>query len=134
MLNGVVVPNTKKTVKFGTLAGYGFGDFTGTATWSAEVKAPSGKGIRLRLSTGGRVTQVAFAGQDLGVKAWEPFEWELPEKCAGTEGKLEISVSTSVRPMFGDLAAGKWDSARIWCSVDGPDSPCGLLYAAWIQP
>ena len=134
VLNGVLVPRTEKTVKFGTLAGHGFGDFTGTATWSANVKVPSRKNVRLRLSTGGRVTRVAFAGQDLGVRAWEPFEWELPEKYAGTEGLLEISVSTSVRPMFGDLAAGKWDSARIWCSVDGPDAPCGLLDAAWIQP
>jgi hypothetical protein len=66
------------------------------------------------------------------VRAWEPFEWDLPDDFNGKEGRLEISVSTSARPMFGDISGGKWDNVRIWFSVDGPDVPCGLLDAAWI--
>ena len=130
--NGVLVSRPQKPVGFGTLAGHGFGDFTGTATWSAEVSAPAASRVRLHLSTGGRVTQVKFAGRDLGVRAWAPFEWELPSDCAGRKGTLEISVSTSVMPMYGDHSAGKWDS-KPYHSVYGPDGPCGLLDAAWVS-
>ena len=129
--NGVLVPRTQGRVKLGPLAAYGLGDFIGTATWSANVKVPAAVHVRLHLSTGGCVTSVKFAECDLGVRAWAPFEWEFPEDCAGKEGRLEISVSTSVRPMFGDMSAGKWDNARIWYSVDCPDGPSGLLDAAW---
>ena len=76
--------------------------------------------------------RVSFAGRDLGVRAWAPFEWELPAECIGKTGLLEIAVSTSVRPMLGDPAAGNWGKARIWRSVDGPDGPCGLLSVDWL--
>ena len=134
VLDGVLSPRIHKPVKFGSLAEIGLGDFTGTATWSAKVVVPTEAHSRLRVSTGGRVTRVAFAGRDLGVRAWPPFEWEVPAECIGKTGLLEIAVSTSVRPMLGDLAAGKWGKARIWKSVDCPDGPCGLLDAAWALP
>ena len=131
VFNGVLMPRPQKPVGFGSLSGLGLGDFTGTATWSAEVSMPAASRVRLRLSTGGRVTQVKLAGRDLGVRAWAPFEWELPPDCAGRKGTLEISVSTSVMPMYGDHSAGKWDSEP-YHSVCGPDGPCGLLDAAWV--
>ena len=132
VFNGVLFPRTRKNVKLGSLASCGLADYTGTAAWSANVRTPSVKNVRLRLSTGGRVTRVVFAGRDLGARAWEPFEWDLPDDCNGKDGRLEISVSTSARPMFGDISEGEWDNVRIWFSVDGPDGPCGLLDAAWI--
>ena len=134
VFNGALAPREHKPVKIGSLAANGLGDFTGTATWSAKVVAPAEANSRLRVSTGGRVTRVSFAGRDLGVRAWAPFEWEVPAECVGTTGLLEIAVSTSVRPMLGDPAAGNWGKARIWCSVNGPDGPCGLLDAAWVLP
>ena len=126
--NGVLSPRKHGKVRLGSLADNGLGDFTGTATWSAEVVA----GKRLRLSTGGRVARVAFAGRDLGVRAWAPFEWDIPADLVGSKGRLEISVSTSVQPMFGDVADGKWDM-KFWTAVSGPDGPCGLLSADWMQ-
>ena len=129
---GVLAPRAQKPVEFGPLAAHGLGDFTGTATWSAEVTAPASR-ARLRLSTGGRVVQVKFAGRDLGVRAWVPFEWELPSDCMGRKGVLEISISTSVMPMYGDYLAGKWDRGNNhYNSVVGLDGPCGLLDAAWV--
>ena len=130
---GVLSPRPDGKVKLGSLASLGLDDFTGTATWSAEVSAPSAPNARLRIDTGGRVARVAFAGIELGVRAWEPFEWELPAAFAGKRGLLEISVSTSVMPMFGDVSAGKWDS-KFWNDVNGPDGPCGLLSAEWVYP
>ena len=130
---GILSPRSGGKVKFGTLASLGLGDFTGTATWSAEVLAPHVPNARLRIDTGGRVARVAFAGVELGERAWAPFEWELPAAFAGKRGLLEISVSTSVLPMFGDVSAGKWDS-RFWNGVSGPDGPCGLLLAEWVHP
>ena len=130
VFNGVLMPRPKGKVRLGPLATHGLADFTGTATWSAEVMVP--KAARLRLATGGRLTQVKLDGKDLGVRAWAPFEWNVPAELAGKKAKLEISVSTSVQPMLGDPAAGKWDM-RFWFAVSGPDGPCGLLAADWLE-
>ena len=132
MDDGVLAPRVHKKVKLGSLASSGLGDFTGTATWSADVTAPSTVGMRLRLATGGRVTRVRFGGRELGVRAWAPFEWNIPDDLVGKTGRLEISVSTSVQPMFGDVADGKWDM-RFWNAVNGPEGPCGLLSAHWVK-
>ena len=132
VFNGVLMPRPKGKVKLGPLAMHGLADFTGTATWSAEVTVPNAARARLRLSTGGRLTQVKLEGKDLGVRAWAPFEWDVPAELAGKKAKLEISVSTSVQPMLGDAASGKWDM-RFWFAVSGPDGPCGLLAADWLE-
>jgi len=132
VFNGVVMPRPKGKVKLGPLAASGLADFTGTATWSAEVTVPNTARMRLRLATGGRLTQVKLAGKDLGVRAWAPFEWDVPADLAGKKVKLEISISTSVQPMFGDPANGTWDM-RFWNAVSGPDGPCGLLAADWLE-
>ena len=130
VFNGVLAPRPKGKVQIGPLSASGLADFTGTATWSADVKTPSAAHARLRVSTGGRTTHVVLGGRDLGVRAWAPFEWEVPRDLAGREVKLEISVSTSVQPMLGDPAAGKWD-VSFWHAVTGPDGPCGLISAEW---
>ena len=132
VFNGVLMPRPKGKVRLGPLAASGLADFTGTATWSAEVTVPNAARTRLRLSTGGRLTQVKLDGKDLGVRAWAPFEWDVPADLAGKKAKLEISISTSVQPMFGDPANGTWDM-RFWNAVSGPDGPCGLLDAAWLE-
>ena len=146
VFNGVVMPRPEGKVKLGPLAASGLADFTGTATWSAEVTVPGATSTRsgcaakmaavpvsrLRLATGGRLTQVKLAGRDLGVRAWAPFEWDVPADLAGKKAKLEISISTSVQPMFGDPANGTWDM-RFWNAVSGPDGPCGLLAADWLE-
>ena len=132
VFNGVLMPRPKGKVRLGPLAASGLADFTGTATWSAEVTVPNAARTRLRLSTGGRLTQVKLAGKDLGVRAWAPFEWDVPAGLAGKKAKLEISISTSVQPMFGDPADGTWDM-RFWNAISGPDGPCGLLAADWLE-
>ena len=71
-------------------------------------------------------------GKDLGVRAWAPFEWDVPADIAGKKAKLEIAISTSVQPMFGDPDNGTWDM-RFWNAVSGPDGPCGLLAADWLE-
>ena len=131
VFNGVLMPRPKGKVRLGPLAASGLADFTGTATWSAEVTVPTAARTRLRLATGGRLTQVKLDGKDLGVCAWSPFEWDVPAGLAGKKAKLEISISTSVQPMFGDPANGTWDM-RFWNAVSGPDGPCGLLDAVWL--
>jgi hypothetical protein len=34
--------------------------------------------------------------------------------------------------MFGDPANGTWDT-RFWNDVSGPEGPCGLLAADWLE-
>ena len=128
---GVVHPRPRSKVPMGPLSAAGLGDFTGTATWTARLKAPEGREVGLRLVTGNRVARVRFAGRDLGVRAWPPFEWIIPSDLVGIEGLLEISITTSVQPMFGDSTAGKWDT-KFWLAVNGPDGPAGLLAADWL--
>lgn len=96
---GVIAPSPR-TVPNGTLAAQGFPSFAGTAVYRAEARLEPGE--RLVLDTGGAVAGVKFGGRDLGMKGWAPFEWEIPEDLAGRSLPLEISVTTSVRPVFGD--------------------------------
>ena len=133
--NAQVSPRTDGKVGFGSLADAGYPNFIGQATWRAEVTAPKGAGLKLRLQTGKQVTSVRFCGVDLGVKAWGPFEWEIPSALQGRTGELEISLWTSAQPMFGDENApgAKWDS-RFWLRIHAPDSACGLFAAAWTMP
>ena len=128
--DGVLAPRSQEKVGYGSLASYGLAGFTGTATWCADVTAPKEAGTHLRLTTGGRVTRVSFCGRNLGVRAWMPFTWEVPADLAGRTGPLEISVSTSVMPMLGDVTRGVWDM-RFWFDVHCPDGPCGLYDVSW---
>ena len=68
----------------------------------------------------------------MGVRAWAPFEWDVPADLSGKKARLEISVSTSVQPMLGDEKAGKWDMPFLF-DVHCTDGPCGLLAADWIE-
>ena len=88
----------------------------------------------LRLDTGRNVTSVRLNGVELGLKAWGPYEWEIPAELKGKACRLEVSIWTSANPMFGDEKASgtKWD-ARFWFALSMPGTACGLLSADWMK-
>ena len=111
----------------GALAAQGLADFAGTATYSAETRFA--RGSRLAVEAGGAVVRVRLGGRDLGARGWAPFEWRVPDDLAERPLGLEISVTTSARPVFGSarhpdaqLDHGLW----IPSSLADP-SPVGLL-------
>ena len=130
--DGKVAPNDGGTVGFGTLAACGYPDFIGKATWSKTVEVPEAR--MLRLDTGRNVTSVRLNGVELGLKAWGPYEWEIPAELKGRTCRLEVSIWTSANPMFGDEKASgtKWD-ARFWFALSMPGTACGLLSADWMK-
>jgi len=107
---------------FGSLAEQGLGDFCGAVTYHLENVAP--KSRTLRLSTGGGFTRVRWQGADLGVRAWEPFEWQLPSAEPGT---LDVTVYTSVVRIFGDVnrPGADWDT-NFWIKPNDPEHRDGL--------
>ncbi|MBN2641875.1 MAG: hypothetical protein JXR78_09490 [Victivallales bacterium] len=44
-------------------------------------------------------------GQPAGTRLWPPFEWELPTSQRKAGSKLELKITTSVGPLFGDYPA-----------------------------
>ena len=87
----------------GSLASAGLAGFAGVATYSATVDVPAGKS--LVVSSGNAFTRITLDGADLGARAWEPFAWKIPANLCGSGRRLEISISTSVLPIFGDPKA-----------------------------
>jgi len=57
----------------------------------------------LSVDTGGLVCELFIGGQSLGRKAWAPFLWEIPKRYRNKTVELKILVTTSVRPLFGEL-------------------------------
>ena len=117
---------------FGSFAALGYPTYAGALTWRAEVLAPVG--MSLRVETGKSVVSVRFCGVELGVRAWAPFEWNIPRSLQGRKGELEITVYSSAQPLFGefDIPGAAWDM-KPWLDLFAPDSACGLFSAEWIR-
>ena len=110
------------------LSGVGLETYPGALTYAATVAPPDRTGLRLRLATGGLVTSVRWNGKDLGVRAWAPFEWRIPDDNGGRPGRLEITVHPPLVNMFGDVDAPgtKWD-IRMWTPPRSYDYAAGLV-------
>ena len=111
----------------GTLDGMGLGTYPGALTYTATVTPPATP-CRLRLETGGVFTSVSWNGRPLGVRAWDPFEWDFPAATDGKPGTLAITLYLPLVNMMGDLDApnAKWD-LKMWTPPRSPDSAAGLL-------
>ena len=122
------------TVGYGSFAALGYPHYAGGLAWSATVAAPGGIGWRLRADIGGSVASIRFCGVELGVRAWDPFEWELPDALAGKTGELEITVVSTAMPMFGphEVEGKTWD-VEGWGRLRTPGAACGLFSAAWVK-
>jgi len=79
----------------------GLEGFAGTVTYSADVHVPEGSRA-LRIDTGDAIASVRVGGESLGVKAFAPWEWTLPAGSVGKTVPVEIAVTTSIRPIFGE--------------------------------
>ena len=134
VFGGEVFAEADSTVPFGSFAALGYPHYAGALTWRTTVTAPAGVGWRLRADTGGAVASARFCGAELGARAWGPFEWEVPTALAGTEGELEISVFSSVQPMFGPYKTPDtaWDG-RLWTGEHAPGPYCGLFTVEWVR-
>ena len=66
--------------------------------------------------------------------AWEPFEWDVPESLSGTCGELEITISSTAKPMFGphEVKEKTWDTDS-WDAISTPGADCGLFSAEWVK-
>ena len=117
---------------FGSFADLGYPHYAGGLTWRTTVEAPAGAGWRLRADTGGCLASARFRGVELGVRAWAPFEWDIPADLAGLTGELDITVYSSAQPMFGPNGVpwASWD-ARLRLGDHAPGAACGLFNAGW---
>ena len=126
VFNGLLVPRPR-TAGVGTLDGMGLGTYPGALSYTATVTPPAAP-CRLRLETGGVFTSVSWNGRPLGVRAWDPFEWDFPAATDGKPGTLAITLYLPLVNMMGDLDApnAKWD-LKMWTPPRTPDSAAGLL-------
>jgi hypothetical protein len=124
-----------KTIGAGPLWKHGLADFAGSVTYSTPVEIPSHAGdVRLRINTGGLYAAVTLDERALGERAWAPFEWNVPAEIKGKKAELEVTVWTSVAPMFGDWKnpAAAWNK-KFWVPPSEPRPDIGLLdVPAWV--
>ena len=68
--------------------------------YSAEVDVPPDVEV-LVVGTGHALATASLGGKSLGSRVCAPWEWVVPVEMRGTRQTLELSITTSVRPMFG---------------------------------
>ena len=113
------------------LARQGLADYCGGITYLLNgVERPAGADV-LRLDVGNVFARVKWNGVDLGGCGWAPYEWRMPTSAAG-EGRLEVTVFTSVRNIFGAHMRGDviWDTG-FWSPQHDDESNPALRFAAW---
>ena len=132
-----LVPQTK-TVKTsqprGRLSDCGLRDYVGEVRYTAEVTVPAGEGpLWLRMNPGACVTNVKLGGQDLGTLSWMPYEWAVPEELRGKTVTLEITLWTSIQPMFGDYQRPGTVLEKFWIPPRMTDWCAGLFeFPKWV--
>lgn len=128
-----IVP-VPENVPAGPLAENGFSDYSGRVTYTANVQLPAGTGpLVLGLDTGNARASVAVDGRDLGARPWAPFEWRIPSAMRGRTVTLDVTLTTSVRPLFGEAFVPGMHDPRIprWVKTIPPESRTGLC-GAWL--
>ena len=76
---------------------------------------------------------VRLGGVDLGEKGIPPREWLIPDELKGKKLPLEVTLTTSIRPVFGpDNVPGTKLSQRLWSKTQLNAARSGLCSASWL--
>ena len=130
---GTLVPTPAK-IGLGPLGDTVLADFAGKVTYSAEVEVPA-NAESIVLGTGRAAASVKLDGRDLGTRLVAPWRYMVPDDLRGKSAKLEITVTTSVRPMFGkesdDIPGALPSNKPYWVKTIAPESDVGLNFARW---
>ena len=86
------------------------------------------------LDTGRSLASVKLGGHDLGTRLIAPWRYQVPADLRGKRAKLEITLTTSVRPMFGkesdDVPGALPSNKPSWVQTIPGETP-GLFDARW---
>ena len=130
---GTLVPTPAK-IGLGPLGDTVLADFAGKVTYSAEVEVPA-NAESIVLGTGRAAASVKLDGRDLGTRLVAPWRYTVLDDLRGKSAKLEITVTTSVRPMFGkesdDIPGALPSNKPYWVKTIAPESDVGLNFARW---
>ena len=86
------------------LASLGLDGFTGTITYCADVEiADSNDKLTISLNPNDAFAEVLIDGESIGVKAWTPYTWDVPEKFKGGKHCVEVKLTTNITSLWGDL-------------------------------
>ena len=89
----------------------------------------------IELGTGHAMASVRLGGRDLGTRIVAPWRYAVPADLRDSRQPLEITVTTSVRPMFGaesDTIPGAHPSNKpAWVQTIPRESDTGLLWTRW---
>jgi hypothetical protein len=132
--DGTLKPTAVDMPELVPLAEAGLGDFAGKVTYRIDTDVPDGKGILLGLDTAGLAARVTLGGVDLGEKSLPPWEWSVPDGKTGRRQTLEVTVMTSVRPVFGrDDVPGVRLAQKLRTHTQRNAGRSGLLSACWLR-
>ncbi len=124
---GGVLSLLPATLSPGVIAEQGLTGFCGAVTYVLDdVELPKDASA-LELDVGNAFALVRWNGADLGTRAWTPYVWPLPDDAA-MRGRLEVTVYTHVRNIFGDhdRPGANWDM-RFWNPQHDSETAPGLF-------
>jgi len=87
-------------------------EYAGSVTFSGRFDLTGCDGVAFEYK--GMAVELTVAGQSLGARLWTPFEWTLPEPLRRAGVEVEIRISTSIGPLFGDYPERLPESERKW--------------------
>jgi len=129
-----IVPRPEKANLPAPLAAIGLPDYAGDITYRATVDVPSANSLYLGIDPGGLVVRVRLGGVDLGEKGIPPREWPIPDELKGKKLPLEVTLTTSIRPVFGpDNVPGTKLGQRLWSKTQLNAARSGLCAASWLE-
>lgn len=132
--SGAVKPRVSEIQRLAPLSEIGVGDFAGKITYGIDVEVPFGKGVLLGLDTGGLAARVRLGGVDIGERSLPPWEWAIPDDLVGRRLPLEVTLMTSVRPVFGrDDAPDVRHGQLLWTHTQRNADRSGLSAVRWLR-
>lgn len=108
-------------------------DYIGDLIYTMKIQVPDAKNRYLSLNTDCVCTGVWLDDENLGTRTWAPWEWKVPDEFSSGTHVLRVRITTTVRPMFGDLnpylsEQPYWRSIRVTTG-----RKTGLLFApVWL--
>lgn len=110
----------------GSLRVSGLSNFAGKLTYTAQVTIPL-QARFLRFETGDLCASVQLGQKNLGVRAWAPFVWPVPDSLKGQQAELQMTVYTSVAPIFGcaEIPGARWK--KLWLPMPSQAGRTGLI-------
>lgn len=123
---GFTLKDLPSKVSCGDIRRNGLINYAGKIRLKSELTVPVDAEL-MHLATGEQITEVKLDGVSLGVRAWAPFEWQIPDDLKGKKVCCEIIQTLSIGAIFGEYDSNSTIIHPVIHYLPGTFSSAGCL-------